>query len=64
MARPDSAAAPSPRLVRGYDWNLSIWQMEVTLTQNFDRPLCGREFFEEIKLDSLIYDAFPFPKAT
>ena len=23
----------------GYDWNLSIWQMEVSLTQIFDRPL-------------------------
>ena len=30
----------------GYDWNLSIWQMEVSLTQIFDRPLRGREFFE------------------
>jgi len=23
----------------GYDWSLSIWQMEVSLTQIFDRPL-------------------------
>ena len=23
----------------GYDWDLSIWQMEVSLTQIFDRPL-------------------------
>jgi hypothetical protein len=22
----------------GYDWDLSIWQMEVSLTQIFDRP--------------------------
>ena len=28
--------------------SLSIWQMEVSLTQIFDRPLRGREFFEEI----------------
>jgi hypothetical protein len=37
----------------GYDWNLSIWQMEVSLTQIFDRPLRGREFFEEIIRDNL-----------
>jgi hypothetical protein len=29
----------------GYDWDLSIWQMEVSLTQIFGRPLRGREFF-------------------
>ena len=37
----------------GYDWDLSIWQMEVSLTQIFDRPLRGREFFEEIFRDNL-----------
>lgn len=37
----------------GYDWRLSIWQMEVSLTQIFDRPLRGREFFEEIIRDNL-----------
>ena len=37
----------------GYDWGLSIWQMEVSLTQIFDRPLRGREFFEEIIRDNL-----------
>jgi hypothetical protein len=37
----------------GYDWDLSIWQMEVSLTQIFDRPLRGREFFEEIMRDNL-----------
>jgi hypothetical protein len=36
-----------------YDWALSIWQMEVSLTQIFDRPLRGREFFEEIIRDNL-----------
>ncbi|MDQ1469250.1 MAG: hypothetical protein QOJ99_730, partial [Bryobacterales bacterium] len=30
----------------GYDWDLSLWQMEVSLTRIFDRPLRGREFFE------------------
>ena len=37
----------------GYEWDLSIWQMEVSLTQVFDRPLRGREFFEEIIRDNL-----------
>jgi len=44
--RPEDRAA-------GYDWDLSIWQMEVSLTQIFDRPLRGREFFEEIIRDNL-----------
>jgi len=26
----------------GYDWDLSMWQVEVSLTQIFDRPLRGR----------------------
>ena len=37
----------------GYDWQLSIWQMEVSLTQVFDRPVHGREFFEEVIRDNL-----------
>jgi len=37
----------------GYDYALSIWQMEVSLTQIFDRPLRGREFFEEVIRDNL-----------
>ena len=37
----------------GYDWSLSIWQMKVSLTQIFDRPLRGREFFEEMIRDNL-----------
>jgi hypothetical protein len=37
----------------GYDWQLSIWQMEVSLTQIFDRPQNGREFFEEVMRDNL-----------
>ena len=37
----------------GYDWQLSIWQLEVSLTQVFDRPLNGRKFFEEVIRDNL-----------
>jgi hypothetical protein len=43
---------PEDRL-SGYDWELSIWQVEVSLTQVFDRPLRGRQFFEEVLRDNL-----------
>ena len=32
----------------GFEHRLSIWQIETCLTQVFDRPLRGREFFEQI----------------
>ncbi len=54
MAQPSAPAATAREDRRaGYDWELSIWQMEVSLTQVFDRPLRGREFFEEIIHDNL-----------
>jgi hypothetical protein len=37
----------------GFTYQLSILQMEVSLTQVFDRPLRGREFFESIIRDNL-----------
>jgi len=37
----------------GYRYQLSIWQMEVSLTQVFDRPIEGRRLFEEILRDNL-----------
>jgi hypothetical protein len=37
----------------GYDYELSIWQMEVSLTQIMDRPVAGRQFFEEVIRDNL-----------
>jgi hypothetical protein len=37
----------------GYRYRLSIWQMEVSLTQVFDRPLHGRQFFEELIRENL-----------
>src|SRR5215467_2968993 len=37
----------------GYEWQLSIWQREVSLTQIFDRPQRGREFFEEVMRHNL-----------
>jgi len=43
----------APNREAGYDWQLSIWQMEVSLTQIFDRPQRGREFFEEVMRDNL-----------
>jgi hypothetical protein len=37
----------------GFRYQLSILQMEVSLTHVFDRPLRGREFFEEVIRDNL-----------
>jgi hypothetical protein len=37
----------------GFDHRLSIWQLEVSLTQVFDRPLQGRHFFEQVIRDNL-----------
>lgn len=37
----------------GYLYQLSIWQLEVSLTQVFDRPIEGRMLFEEILRDNL-----------
>ena len=38
---------------RGFIYQLSILQAEVSLTQVFDRPLRGREFFESVIRDNL-----------
>ena len=32
----------------GYEHQLSIWQLETSLTQVFDRPVYGRQFFNEV----------------
>ena len=37
----------------GYRHELSIWQLEISRTQVFDRPLRGREFFEEVIRENL-----------
>src|SRR5258708_9377719 len=37
----------------GFSYRLSILQMEVSLTQVFDNPVRGREFFEEVIRDNL-----------
>jgi hypothetical protein len=37
----------------GFQYKLSILQMEVSLTQVFDRPQHGRQFFEEVIRDNL-----------
>jgi hypothetical protein len=37
----------------GYEYDVSVWQMEVSLTHIFDRPMRGREFFEEVIRDNL-----------
>ena len=51
------AALPLPLTMRdqaaGFGYRLSILQMEVSRTQVFDRPVRGRELFEEILRDNL-----------
>jgi hypothetical protein len=37
----------------GFEHKLSLWQMEVSLTQVFQRPLQGRHFFEEVIRENL-----------
>lgn len=37
----------------GYEHRLAIWQLEVSLTQGFDRPVQGRHFFEQVIRDNL-----------
>ena len=37
----------------GYSHRLSIWQMEVSRTQVFRRPVRGREFFEQVIRENL-----------
>jgi len=37
----------------GYRHELSILQMEVSRTEVFDRPLAGRQFFEEVIRENL-----------
>src|SRR5207245_2412268 len=37
----------------GYGHRLTIWQLEVSLTQVFDAPLYGRQFFETVIGDNL-----------
>jgi hypothetical protein len=37
----------------GHRYRLSIWQLEMSRTEVFDRPLAGRQFFEEVIRDNL-----------
>jgi hypothetical protein len=53
MAGACAAALERERSGSGYDWQLSIRQREVSLTQIFDRPQRRREFFEEVMRDNL-----------
>jgi hypothetical protein len=37
----------------GYNYRLTVWQMEFSLTQTVNRPLAGRQFLEEVIRDNL-----------
>ncbi len=47
LARLPLPLTPEDRAA-GYDYRLSVWQVEVSRTQVFDDPVRGREFFEEV----------------
>ena len=42
-----------PRTGTGYRYQLSILQVELSLTQVLDRPVTGRIFFEEVIRENL-----------
>ena len=44
---------PTADRAAGYDYALSILQAEFALTQVFERPLTGRQFFEQIIKDNV-----------
>lgn len=44
--------SPSDRMA-GYRHQLSVWQMEYSLTHVFTRPVRGREFFEQVIRENL-----------
>lgn len=52
----DRLPQPLPEADRqaGYQYQVSILQAEFSLTQVFDRPLTGRQFFEQVIRDHLI----------
>lgn len=43
----------SEDMAAGYQPKLSIWQMEISLTQVFAQPVQGRQFFESVIRDNL-----------
>jgi hypothetical protein len=44
---------PSKDRAAGYRYQLSIWQVELSLTQVLDRPVSGRMFFEDVIRENL-----------
>jgi hypothetical protein len=44
---------PAQDRAAGYRYELSIWQIEMSLTQVLDRPLSGRIFFEDVIRENL-----------
>jgi hypothetical protein len=52
LARLPLPLTPADRQA-GYDYRLSIWQMEVSRTQVFTEPQQGRAFFEEVIRENL-----------
>ncbi len=44
---------PAADRAAGYRYQLSIWQIELSLTQVLDRPVSGRMFFEQVIRENL-----------
>ncbi len=44
---------PAPDRAAGYRYQLSIWQIELSLTQVLDRPVSGRVLFEDVIRENL-----------
>jgi hypothetical protein len=44
---------PAADRAAGYRYQLSIWQIELSLTQVLDRPVSGRIFFEQVIRENL-----------
>ena len=44
---------PAADRTAGYRYQLSIWQIELSLTQVLDRPVSGRMFFEQVIRENL-----------
>jgi len=44
---------PAADRAAGYRYQLSIWQIELSLTQVLDRPVSGRIFFEQVSRENL-----------
>jgi hypothetical protein len=53
VAPPLAPSISGPNRQDGYRYQVSIWQIELSLTQVLDRPVSGRIFFEDVIRENL-----------